>query len=649
MGAQVDADAIAALHAAGAHLVEYTVWQEPDGKWEKKAGPTGWNVLPRTLEQITRHHHAGGKVGILPPSLGLACIDVDSNPDAFTLAQLTTAFDNKLGANAVAAYPSATKGRAHLWYRARTVKTRAWAWQGMAGEVRSGGGLGVVIHRLEPLAQGAALVGLAAQATTSALLTPLKSRGQKARGRKLAAIGLTADTPQGERNTALNASAYALGKAGATDAEFAALRVQAIGLGLPAGEVDKTIASGRAAGEAKRAGVLAYSDHRGLADCLERERYRYRLNTRLQDIELCNATGGWYAPEDADNASLRARIRETYEVLDKDGEAQTYDLSAARWDEYMLALVQPTRTDPFLDWIEGLPTWDGVERLDGLLPALWTECSVDDALTRWAGAAPLVGAIRRAREPGAALKTMVVLEGPQRAGKSPFFSHLFPTAHRFDWFSDGLKLNDKPQAMAEALLGRVIVEVGELSGATRGERESLKAFLSRRDDGSVRLAYAKRPVKLLRRCAIVGTANNDGSGILPNDPTGQSRFLPIHVGHSHKGPIEPYVDSVREMLWAEARARVDGGDDGQLPYDLWSTADGQARSMAIRPAWQHVVDDIDHAEINPKGLTLGRMMERWPAIRTHPRLLSGYLLQGGWSRGEGRQRRMYQPPAGELS
>ena len=96
--------------------------------------------------------------------------------------------------------------------------------------------------------------------------------------------------------------------------------------------------------------------------------------------------------------------------------------------------------------------------------------------------------------------------GAQGVGKSTALRCLLPPEHP-EWFSDGLRLSADDKVRAEALQGRVIVEAAEMAGSTRAERESLKAFLSRTDDGSVRLAFRRNPETLLRRCVIAGTSN----------------------------------------------------------------------------------------------------------------------------------------------
>ena len=55
------------------------------------------------------------------------------------------------------------------------------------------------------------------------------------------------------------------------------------------------------------------------------------------------------------------------------------------------------------------------------------------------------------------------------------------------------KFHADVKAQVEALQGRVLVEVAEMSGSTRAEVESIKTFLARQDDGAVRLTYRRGP------------------------------------------------------------------------------------------------------------------------------------------------------------
>ena len=107
-----------------------------------------------------------------------------------------------------------------------------------------------------------------------------------------------------------------------------------------------------------------------------------------------------------------------------------------------------------------------------------------------------------------------------------------------------------------------------MAGATRAERESLKAFLSRTDDGSVRLAYRRNPETMLRRCVLAGSTNDPHC--LPADPSGNRRFVVVTVEAAGAGPagVQAYLKANREQLWAEALHRYHEGEEAWLPQSL---------------------------------------------------------------------------------
>ena len=105
------------------------------------------------------------------------------------------------------------------------------------------------------------------------------------------------------------------------------------------------------------------------------------------------------------------------------------------------------------------------------------------------------------------------------------------------------------RAKAEALQGMVLVEASEMTGSTKAEVETIKKFLSRTND-NIRLTYRRDPSPLLRRCMIVGTTNDPRC--LPNDASGNRRFLPVPCDAGDPAATRAYLDEHREQLWAEA-------------------------------------------------------------------------------------------------
>ena len=241
----------------------------------------------------------------------------------------------------------------------------------------------------------------------------------------------------------------------------------------------------------------------------------------------------------------------------------------------MLALLSRVEVDPFVEWIEALPRWDGTNRLNGWLGEVF-ETDAACPLTQWAAHFIFLGPIWRAFEPGTKLDEMPVLIGPQGCGKSTSLRLALPPEHP-EWFADGLHLTADFKTRAEALQGRVIVEAAEMAGSTRAELESLKSFLSRQDDGAVRLAYRRDPETALRRCIVVGTSNDPAC--LPNDPTGNRRFVAVHLRGGDPAALRAYLEANRDQLWAEALQAHHANEEARLPEALF-TQQGEANEQA---------------------------------------------------------------------
>ena len=113
------------------------------------------------------------------------------------------------------------------------------------------------------------------------------------------------------------------------------------------------------------------------------------------------------------------------------------------------------------------------------------------------------------------------------------------------------------------------MECAELAGATRTDLARLKAFVTRTDDGGTRLAYRRDPESRPRRAVIVGTTNDPNC--LPNDPTGNRRFVPIAVTAGKLRHMRAWLDQHRGQLWAEALCLYRAGQPAYLPDGLVET------------------------------------------------------------------------------
>ena len=90
--------------------------------------------------------------------------------------------------------------------------------------------------------------------------------------------------------------------------------------------------------------------------------------------------------------------------------------SREAFHDTLSALLHYRERDPFLDYLDELPLWDGLARVEGLLcnmfGAAWSP------LAEWASLFMFLGVVQRTFEPGCKLDEIPVLIGPQGIGKS---------------------------------------------------------------------------------------------------------------------------------------------------------------------------------------------------------------------------------------
>lgn len=235
---------------------------------------------------------------------------------------------------------------------------------------------------------------------------------------------------------------------------------------------------------------------------------------------------GW---NDSDMSALKVYFDKTYGVW-----------SPTKLKEALIAVAAERAYHPIKEYLDGLPAWDEVERVDRLLiDYLGAE---DSEYSRSVIRKTLVAAVARIYEPGTKFDSVLILNGPQGIGKSTFFARLGGR-----WFSDSLTITDmRDKAAAEKLQGYWLLELGELAGIKKTDVETVKSFVSRTDD-KYRASYGVNVESHPRQCIIVGTTNSE-NGFL-RDITGNRRFWPVRVkGESIKKPWE--LKDIDE-IWAE--------------------------------------------------------------------------------------------------
>jgi len=250
---------------------------------------------------------------------------------------------------------------------------------------------------------------------------------------------------------------------------------------------------------------------------------------------------------DADDAQLISYVDLTYGVFS----ARNYNIAVTK-------VTDDRSYHPIREFLESLPKWDGVKRLETLFIDYFN--ANDEAYTRAVTRKVFIAAVARVMKPGIKFDWMLVLNGPPGIGKSTIIRRLAS-----EWFNDSLKLSDtKDKTAAEKLQGYWILEIGELAGMSKVEESVLKNFLSSQND-IYRASFGKRATPHPRQCVFIGTTNEE-RGYL-RDTTGNRRFWPLKVYETNKKPWD-MTDEEVVQIWAEAKVYFEANEDLQLSPEL---------------------------------------------------------------------------------
>lgn len=302
-----------------------------------------------------------------------------------------------------------------------------------------------------------------------------------------------------------------------------------------------------------------------------------RLNEMSGRIEAKNlpwnkGRSNW---DDTQDAKLADWIARTYEV-----EFPLQKLRTA-----LAAVSYDRRFHPIRDYLDTLPAWDGKERVDRLLIDY---LGADDTIyVREATRKTLVAAVTRIYQPGAKFDYMLVLVGPQGAGKSTLFIRL---ACGPEWFSDSLKMDmmNKVKDAGEQLQNRWIVEIGEMSGMKKADIEAVKSFVSRTSD-DYRAAYGHYSEDRPRQCIIVGSTNSS-DGFL-RDITGNRRFWPVNIRRGPEVKTAMLTQAEVDQIWAEAKILYETGEDLILSHEAEEMAFNAQRDAMESDDRQGIVEE----------------------------------------------------------
>jgi predicted P-loop ATPase len=270
--------------------------------------------------------------------------------------------------------------------------------------------------------------------------------------------------------------------------------------------------------------------------------------------------------------------------------------------------------NPIYDYLNSLPTWDGVDRTAALLNSLGISPNnihyniYTVYIRKW-----LISSVCRPMQwmkdnsdPSLNDKTdtLLVLKGKQGKKKSTFFKEMCPTPNLFSDSLQSIEHNEKDAAIHT--LNYWMIEFAEFDGLIKKSSiETLKHFLSRREE-RFRPPYGKTMMNARRPSILVGTTNSDQ---FLNDPTGSRRFWTIELEDNQQIDID-FIKKNRDLLWAQAVAMFEAGETWWLEDDLQKASDEANAKFKRQDPWLEYVERWLVADDSGKnGFSLNELFE----------------------------------------
>ena len=247
------------------------------------------------------------------------------------------------------------------------------------------------------------------------------------------------------------------------------------------------------------------------------------------------------------------------------GRAVEYGFQVVKtvFHDYLQSIAHANAFDSAMDWLESMPVWDGVPRLYTCLHRhMGAELThlTGTIFTLW-----MCGGVRRILRPGAQFPNILTIHGTQGLGKSAFFKTIAGNADDASLrYNGNMKFDDDARGIEEQTRGCVIVELGELSGLPRRDREHVKTFVSSEVD-TARAAYAHDVSRTKRRFILAGTTNF--SNLLREKDNRRWWIVPIPK-ETEREVMQHEVYAEHRQLWAEAIALEATLDTLALPHGL---------------------------------------------------------------------------------
>lgn len=274
---------------------------------------------------------------------------------------------------------------------------------------------------------------------------------------------------------------------------------------------------------------------------------------------------------DVDDAGLRWYISNVYKL-----EAKEKIIDAVRM------VFEKRSFHPVKEFIESTE-WDEIPRVETLLIDYLG--AKDTPYIRAITRKTLVAAVARVYDPGCKFDYMLTLVGDQGIGKTLLVQRLAG-----QWFSNSMP-DIRGKESYEALDGVWIMEMGELAALKKSDRDTIKNYISKRED-TYRKAYARNITINRRHTIFIGTTNE--STFLEDD-TGNRRYWVVDTDANKRSRTvwgeNGLTDEEVHQIWAEAYEIYQKGENiMELSAEEKAAAEKEQESHTIDDPYQGQID-----------------------------------------------------------
>jgi len=307
-----------------------------------------------------------------------------------------------------------------------------------------------------------------------------------------------------------------------------------------------------------------------------------RYNVVSKEIEI-NIPGRSFLIDNAQNNA----------IIELETRATQADLPATCVHGIVNYLASQNYYNPVLGWIDSRG-WDGTDRFPDLLATLNAKNNELAAvlLKRW-----LISAVAAVVQPNGQFssKGVLVLQGEQGIGKTPWFRSLMGTNH--DWFREAIVLNPSDKDSVKLAITCWIGELGELDATFRkADIAALKGFITKPLD-EMRLPYGKAESKFPRRTVYGGSVNPRQ---YLHDETGNERFWTIECA----GRIQWDHQINMQQLWAQVAAWLRAGESWRLtPEETAMLSSTNEDFEAVDPIHEKILACYDVNQLRTEQMT----------------------------------------------